>query len=302
MALSDDIDALYGLPLDEFTRARNDLARRLRGERKPEDAAEVAGLRKPTAAAWVVNQLVRERPDEVRALLAAANEIRAGAEDGDARFRETVDRLARSAREILASSGRTASDHVVQEVVTTLRTVAATEPEALETGRLTEGREASGFDALAGAAPKRAPRAARDEAACEEQGVAAVDRPRRGRRGAEGALRRPHRGTRAPAGGGRRGARGRARPGCARARGDARHSGAGRSRRGSRNRALAPVRTPSTKVCAARSRGRSSSTWSIEWNRDSRRMTRPGRTSRSRMPCAAAGGRARRSSSSAASR
>ena len=43
----------------------------------------------------------------------------------------------------------------MQEVVTTLRTAAATEPEALETGRLTEGREASGFDALAGAAPKR---------------------------------------------------------------------------------------------------------------------------------------------------
>jgi hypothetical protein len=158
MALSDDIDALYGLPLDEFTRARNDLARRLRGERKPEDAADVAGLRKPTAAAWVVNQLVRERPDEIRALLAAANEIRAGAEDGDARFRETVDRLARSARAILASSGRTASDHVVQEVVTTLRTVAATEPEALGAGRLTEGREASGFDALAGAAPTPVPR------------------------------------------------------------------------------------------------------------------------------------------------
>ena len=63
-----------------------------------------------------------------------------------------------SAREILAASGRTASDHVVQEVVTTLRALAATEPEELETGRLTEGREASGFDALAGAAPKRDPR------------------------------------------------------------------------------------------------------------------------------------------------
>lgn len=158
MALSDDVDALYGLPLDEFTRARNDLTRRLRAERKPEDAAEVAGLRKPTAAAWVVNQLVRERRDEVRALLAAANDLRAGAEDGDARFREAVDRLARSARETLVASGRSAPDHVVQEVVTTLRAVAATEPEALETGRLTKGREASGFEALAGAAPKRAPR------------------------------------------------------------------------------------------------------------------------------------------------
>ncbi len=185
MALSDDVDALYGLPLDEFTQARNDLARRLRKERASDDAAEVAALRKPTAAAWVVNQLVRERPEEVRALLAAANEIRAGAEDGDGQFREAVDRLARGAREILASSGRTSSDHVVQDVVTTLRAVAATEPEALETGRLTEGREASGFDALAGAAPKRAPRRrekpqpAKDEAPQRSIDRAAVDAARK---------------------------------------------------------------------------------------------------------------------------
>jgi hypothetical protein len=176
MALSDDIDALYGLPLDEFTPARNDLARRLRGEKEREDAAEVAGLRKPTAAAWVVNQLVRERPDEVRALLSAANEIRAGSEDGDARFRTSVDGLARSAREILAASGRTSSDQVIQEVVTTLRAIAATEPEALETGRLTQGREASGFDALAGGAPKLGPRREKPRPAREEARRPSVDR------------------------------------------------------------------------------------------------------------------------------
>ena len=184
MALSDEVDELYGLPLDGFTQARNDLARRLRTERKPEAATEVAGLRKPTAAAWVVNQLVRERPEDIRALLAAADEIRAGA-DGDSRFRESVDRLARSAREILAGAGRTASDHVVQEVVTTLRAVAATEPEALETGRLTEGREASGFDALAGATPDRAPRRratrppSKDEAPRPSVDRAAVDAARK---------------------------------------------------------------------------------------------------------------------------
>ena len=185
MALPDEVDALYGLPLDEFTRARNDLARRLRTERQSDDAAEVAALRKPSAAAWVVNQLVRERPDEVRALLAAANEIRAGAEDGDARFREAVDRLARSAREILAASGRTSSDQVIQEVVTTFRAVAATEPEVLETGRLTQGREASGFDALAGAAPRRGPRRrekprpSKDEARRPSVDRAAVDAARK---------------------------------------------------------------------------------------------------------------------------
>jgi len=158
MALPEDVDALYGLPLDEFTKARNDLAKRLRAEKRRDDASEVAALRKPSAAAWVVNQLVRERRDEVEALLAAAKGIRAGAEDGDARFREAVDRLARRARAVVAASGRSGSDQVVQDAVTTLRALAATEPEALETGQLTEGREASGFDALAGAAPPRAPR------------------------------------------------------------------------------------------------------------------------------------------------
>jgi hypothetical protein len=158
MALPEDVDALYGLPLDEFTKARNDLARRLRAEKRRDDASAVAALRKPSAAAWVVNQLVRERRDEVEALLAAAKGIREGAEDGDARFREAVDRLARSARAVVAASGRSGSDQVVQDAVTTLRALAATEPEALETGQLTEGREASGFEALAGAAPRRAPR------------------------------------------------------------------------------------------------------------------------------------------------
>lgn len=158
MALPEDVDALYGLPLDEFTQARNDLAKRLRAEKRRDDASEVAALRKPSAAAWVVNQLVRGRRDEVRALLAAARGIRDGAADGDARFREAVDRLARSARAVVAASGRSGSDQVVQDAVTTLRALAATEPEALETGQLTEGREASGFDALAGAAPRRAAR------------------------------------------------------------------------------------------------------------------------------------------------
>jgi hypothetical protein len=176
MALPEDVDALYGLPLDEFTKARNDLAKQLRAEKRREDAAEVAALRKPSVAAWTVNRLVRERPDEVRALLTAATAIRKGSEDGDARFREAVDRLARSARQIVADSGRSASDQVVQETVTTLRTLAATEPEALESGRLTEGREASGFAAVAGGVPGRAPRRGRGPRPVRDARQPSVDR------------------------------------------------------------------------------------------------------------------------------
>ena len=231
VALPDDLDALYGLPLDEFTQARNDLARRLRAERKPEDAAEVSALRKPSAAAWVVNQLVRGRRDDVRALLAAADEIRAGAEDGDARFREAVDRLARGAREILTASGRTSTDQVIQEVVTTLRAIAATEPEALETGRLTQAprgervRRARGRRTDARSSPSR------EAAPREGRGAAAIGRPRGGRRGTQGARRRPHRGSRAPTSGRCGGARGRTRTRGARARRDARRDGQGRARR-----------------------------------------------------------------------
>ncbi len=176
MALPEDVDALYGLPLDEFTKARNDLAKRLRAEKRRDDASEVAALRKPSTAAWVVNQLVRERRGEIEALLAAAKGIREGAEDGDARFREAVDRLARSARAVVAASGRSGSDQVVQDAVTTLRALAATEPEALETGQLTEGREASGFDALAGAAPPRAARGERGGKRPKEKPKPSVDR------------------------------------------------------------------------------------------------------------------------------
>lgn len=67
---------LYGLPLAEFTPERNALAAELRAEGDSEAAAAVKSLRKPTAAAWAVNQLVRAEPDLVEALLGAGGELR----------------------------------------------------------------------------------------------------------------------------------------------------------------------------------------------------------------------------------
>lgn len=70
------IARLYGLPLEEFTAARNALTADLRREGDGESAAAVKALRKPTAAAWAVNQLVRAEPDLVEALLGAGGELR----------------------------------------------------------------------------------------------------------------------------------------------------------------------------------------------------------------------------------
>src|SRR3954447_14970634 len=67
---------LYGLPLEEFTPERNALAAELSREGDCEGAAAVKALRKPSAAAWAVNQLVRAEPDLVEALLGAGGELR----------------------------------------------------------------------------------------------------------------------------------------------------------------------------------------------------------------------------------
>ena len=87
------IDQLYGLPLAEFTRARDQAARELREAGKREDAARVKALRKPTVAAGAVNRLVREHRGEVERFLGAAAALR------DAQFSGRGDLTAASKKE-----------------------------------------------------------------------------------------------------------------------------------------------------------------------------------------------------------
>ena len=150
-----EADRLYGLPLDEFTRERDALARRLRGEGEREAAAEVTALRKPVLAAWVVNQLARRRKAEMRELLQAAKAVKAGRKDADERFRAAVEALSRSGRALLADDGQQVSDAVLRDVASTLRSGAASEPELLAAGTLTQPIEATGFEAMAGATVRR---------------------------------------------------------------------------------------------------------------------------------------------------
>ena len=104
-----EADRLYGLPLDEFTRERDALARRLRGEGERDAAAEVTALRKPVLSAWVVNQLARRRKAEMRELLQAAKAVKAGRKDADERFRAAVEALSRSGKALLADDGQQVS-------------------------------------------------------------------------------------------------------------------------------------------------------------------------------------------------
>jgi hypothetical protein len=76
-ALDEDLDHLYAQRLEDFVSARNALAARLKKEGRKRDAVQIKALRKPTASAWIVNQLIRRRRGAVDALLEAGGRMRA---------------------------------------------------------------------------------------------------------------------------------------------------------------------------------------------------------------------------------
>jgi hypothetical protein len=169
-ALERELDALYQLPLDQFTSARDKLAKRLRTDGQAEQAKQVKALRKPSVAVWLVNRLVREDELDVQRLLKAGESLaktQAKVVQGqspeaflDARQEEgrALERLARAAQRLAESEGvgRSAIDRATQ----TLRAASLTDEgrRLLKQGRLTEELQPPGFEALAGmnlAPPKR---------------------------------------------------------------------------------------------------------------------------------------------------
>jgi hypothetical protein len=169
MAVSDQqLDRLYGLPLDEFTAARDDLARDLREQGERGDAAEVKKLRKPSVPAWTVNQLARSHKRDVDELLSVGKDLRkaqkkamsgGGAEairDVTVRRRRAVDRLLDRAEKILAQAEHGTSRATLDKVEDSLQAATVDEEaaEVVRTGRLTrELTPPSGFELLGEGAP-----------------------------------------------------------------------------------------------------------------------------------------------------
>src|SRR5438552_1764328 len=73
--LDAEIDRLYALPLDQFTPARDELAKRLRGEGERDASAEVKRLRKPSLLAWGLNQARHRDPQRVDQLIDAGQRL-----------------------------------------------------------------------------------------------------------------------------------------------------------------------------------------------------------------------------------
>jgi len=153
--LERELDGLYARPAEEFTEARNELAKRLRAAGQGEEADEVKALRRPTAPAALVNRLTRESAKLVRELLAAGDALRTAHGKGGDALRKAVDAERQAVEQLVAEARRLdpeASDATLTRIGSTLR-AAAGDPKTrplLERGRLENDVEPHGFEALAG--------------------------------------------------------------------------------------------------------------------------------------------------------
>ena len=118
-------DQLYGLPLPEFTPARDARAKALKGT---DLAKQVKALRKPSVAAWVVNLLVRRESQQVEQVLsvgAALREAQASM-SGDAlreltrQRRQLTAAVTTRARRTAREEGTRVTDAVADQVEATL--------------------------------------------------------------------------------------------------------------------------------------------------------------------------------------
>ncbi|HEX2057119.1 MAG TPA: hypothetical protein VHI71_02015 [Actinomycetota bacterium] len=154
MTAPPETERLYGLPLEEFTSARNALAADLAKAGRKDDAAAVKKLKKPSITAWVVNRLVRVERPEVERLLDLVDELKEARTAGEinalgAERRELVARLTRRAGAILEEAGHAASAGALQRVTQTLSAGGEEdERRALSTGTLSQDLAPTGFDAL----------------------------------------------------------------------------------------------------------------------------------------------------------
>src|SRR3954454_14536674 len=160
---ADGADDLYGLPLEQFVPERDALAKRLRAEKRRAEADEIKALRKPSVAAWAVNQAVRSQPKAARALWDAGDALVAAQEDllagrGDAAGlraaaegeRAALDALLDAARGLLTGEGRDLGEGTIERVRETLH-AAAIEPSAREdvaAGRATREQAHAGLGAF----------------------------------------------------------------------------------------------------------------------------------------------------------
>jgi hypothetical protein len=171
--LDEAVGELYGLHPDEFLPARKGLAAKAKAAKETGLAKAIESIRKPTAAAWAINQLVRARPDDMERLVELASGLHEAQEKMDGAAMKTlgrerttlIDQLVRATAEVAKEGGGSLSMPVANQVretfVAALATTAAAD--AVGSGQLTRALSYAGFgdvdlsEATAAPAPARRP-------------------------------------------------------------------------------------------------------------------------------------------------
>ncbi|MGH9171609.1 MAG: hypothetical protein ACRD0Z_12160 [Acidimicrobiales bacterium] len=163
----DDVaDELYRLLPGEFTKARDVHAAAAKKAGDPQLSAALKALKRPTVVAWALNQLIRNRLEDVEELLRLGDELRraqyelAGAEvRGLSQDRRRLTQgLIVQARHLSEAKGQRLGDAVIQELESSL-VAGLADPAAADlllSGRLTGGLSGGGVAGLGLPAATRA--------------------------------------------------------------------------------------------------------------------------------------------------
>lgn len=159
--LDDDVDALFKLPLAEFTAARNALAARLKQGGSANDANLVKTLAKPSVTAWAVNQLYWKHRKGFDRLMAAGQRLRKLQSSGisgkiaDMRAalderREALNHLSELATDLLSEAEHSPTPDAIHRITTSLEAISslASLADGPTPGRLTQDVAALGFESL----------------------------------------------------------------------------------------------------------------------------------------------------------
>ena len=161
-----DVDALFRLPLPEFTSARNALAAQLKKNGRRDEAADVKAWGKPTVSAWAVNQLYWNHREAFDKLIASgerfhkAQSARSGAKVADMRNaldarREALTKLSDIAARVLRDAGHNPSPDTIHRITTTLEGISAyaSRDDGPRLGRLTHDVDPPGFESFGSFVP-----------------------------------------------------------------------------------------------------------------------------------------------------
>lgn len=168
MSADEELDELYGVPPDEFLARRKQLAAAAKKRGDTELAKLIGGARRPTAAAWVVNLLVRRDPTARPRLTELTESLRSAHAAMDGRRIRELTGVQRKLIDGLVRQGLTAADYadppaaLRNDVTDTLQAAVADPDVAARLGRLEKAERWSGFGEFGvattvGPAPKPKP-------------------------------------------------------------------------------------------------------------------------------------------------